>query len=160
MAIIELDFEVGNSDVFARLAGRLDAAGSGMLRRKLTRGIEEASQPALNAVKRAFMGVDFEGHAGPGTGIHARVADATDLSSLSDGVSIAVHPEETGYGGYAETLVNGLNGTAWRHPYFGHKPWFGQVGDEVFYSTLRTYEPAWRRGCEHAMREVADYIRG
>lgn len=137
------------------------------LQRKLTAAIRKEGQPALSAVRAAWLTVDVEssrgGIARPDreTGLRRRVARATTISVRQTGIRIAVNGRRVD--SKYPSLVFYLNGfprtRAWRHPVFGNRlNWTAQKGEEVFYPTLNEFRPAWRAGIERAMREFKDEL--
>jgi hypothetical protein len=152
---------------YKAIARRLRKAGRGDLQRKLTKAVREEGQPALAAVRAAWMTVDVEstkgGTAPPdrATGLRRRVARATRIRALQSGISIAVNANSVD--ARYPSLVYYLNGfprtRSWRHPVFGNRlVWTAQKGQEVFYPTLREFAPAWRAGIYRAMEETAAEI--
>lgn len=142
------------------LARRLDEAAVG-LQPKCTAGIVEESVPALAAVKAAWLTVEVDSSRGGGSssGLRGRAAAATSASPTSLGVRFEVDP-----GGidpaYGRSLSWGLNGMGrWRHPVFGSSRWTQQTGEEVFFSTLRGFEPAYVRRMERVLDEVSRTIK-
>lgn len=158
--------KVHGQDRYKRLAARLKKEANGrQLQRRLTREIRRAGDPALQAVKAAWMTVDVTSSQGGGTkstGLRARVAAATRISILGSGIRIRVESNRVDPR-YGRSLTKGLDGLGrWRHPVYGRWTADGaqQYGQEVFYSTLSRYETQWRAGVERAMEETARAIEG
>lgn len=155
--------KVAGQDEFNRLSRRLKEAGRGDLRRRMIREIRKAGDPALQATKAAWMGVEVTSTQGGGSssGLRGRVAAATRISVLGSGIRIRVEPGQVDPT-YGKALSYGLDGLGrWRHPVFGNREnWTQQAGQEVFYKTLERFEPRWRAGIEKAMDETAALIEG
>lgn len=155
--------KVNGQDKYKRLARRLREAGRGDLQRKLTREIRRQGDPALRAVRTAWGGVDVtsEGDGGESSGLRARVAAATRISILGNGIRIRVESRRVDPQ-YGRALTFGLDGLGrWRYPLFGNRErWFTNRGQEVFYSTVGGFESTWRAGVEKAMNETARQIAG
>lgn len=166
MAEIAL-IKIQGAEEYKRLARRLKEAGRGDLQRKLTREIRREGDPALRAVRRAWLGVDVTSTGGGtvapdrSTGLRARAAAATRISILGSGIRIRTEGKKVDPV-YGQSLTKGLDGLGrWRHPVFGNRlVWEQQQGQEIFYSTLTRYEAAWRRGVVRAMEETAREIAG
>lgn len=157
--------KIHGQDKYKRLAKALREAGRGDLQRKLTREIRRQGDPALTAVKAAWLGIDVTppaGDAGKSTGLRQRVSDATRISILGNGIRIRVEGRRVDprYGRSLAYYLNGL-GKRWRHPLFGDRDqWYQQQGQEVFFKTLTEYENKWRAGIEKAMEATAREISG
>lgn len=156
--------KITGQEQYKRLARRLKEAGRGDLQRRMTKQIRRTGEPGLRAVQGRFLGVDMtsEGPGGSSSGLRARVAAATRISILGNGIRIRVEEKRVAPNPkHGRTLAHGVNGKPWRHPVWGNrKVWTEQSGQEVFYSTLTGYEAAWRRGIETAMDETAAIIEG
>jgi hypothetical protein len=137
------------------------------LQRKLTAALRKEGQPALTAVRAAWLTVDVEsdrgGTAPPdrSTGLRRRTARATRLAVRQTGIQISVDGErvDPAY----PSLVMYLNGfprrRSWRHPVFGNRlVWTAQKGQEVFYPTLNEFRPAWLAGTKRAMAEFVEEL--
>lgn len=165
---------VTGADRYRALSRRLKkAAGGNDLQRKLTKAIRKEGAPALAATRAAWLAVDVTslapnargGHARPdrSTGLRARVARATTLSTTQRGIALKVNgrrvdPEYPSLVFYLNGMPRGRN---WRHRVFGHDVWVAQKGQEVIPKVPKTFAPQWRRGCEGAMDEfVAEIDRG
>lgn len=153
---------------FKRLSTQLKAAGNGKLRRKLNNAVRNEGRAALRAVQRAWMTVDVTSSAGGGTkstGLRSRVAAATRIQILGSGIRVSVQASKVDPV-YGRSLTYGLNGLGrWRYPVFpdpdktrAEWTWRQNVGQEVFHTTLRRFEPRWRRGIQKAMDEIAAEI--
>lgn len=156
--------KIHGQDKYKRLAKALKEAGRGDLQRKLTREIRKQGDPALQAVKVAWLGVDVtsDGDGGKSSGLRQRVSDATRISILGNGIRIRVEAKRVDpvYGRTLTYYLDGL-GKRWRHPLFGDRErWYQQKGEEVFFKTLTEYETAWRAGVEAAMEATAREITG
>lgn len=159
--------KIQGADEYKRLARRLKDAGRGDLQRRLTREIRREGSPALQAVKRAWLGVDVTSSGGGSvapdnsTGLRARAAAATRISILGSGIRVRTEGKRVDPV-YGRTLTYGLDGLGrWRHPVFGNRnAWESQQGQEVFYSTLTRFESRWRRGVQRAMEQTARIIAG
>ncbi|MFC5996954.1 hypothetical protein ACFQE5_22340 [Pseudonocardia hispaniensis] len=155
--------KIHGQEQYRALARRLREAGRGDLQRKLTKAIRAEGDPALRAVRAAWMTVDVTSSrsGGSSSGLRARVAAATRISILGSGIRIRVEGKRVDPV-YGRSLSYGLDGLGrWRHPVFGNREvWEQQRGQEVFYSTLRRYESRWRAGIEQAMADVARQIEG
>lgn len=155
--------KVHGQDQYKRLARRLKEAGRGDLQRRLTREIRRAGDPALRAVQAKWLTVDVTSTQGGGShsGLRARVAAATRISILGNGIRIRVESNRVDPR-YGRTLTYGLDGLGkWRHPVFGNRnAWTQQSGQEVFFSTLTGFESTWRAGVERAMEATAREIAG
>lgn len=154
--------KVHRQDQYRDLSRRLKQAGRGDLQRRLTREIRSAGQAPLRAVQAKFRTVDMwsEGAGGSASGLRARVADATRISILGSGIRIRVEPKKVDPA-HGRTLSFGVNGKRWRHPVWGNREvWTAQRGEEVFYSTLAGFEPAWRRGIDRAMDQTERELLG
>lgn len=156
--------KVHGQDQYKRLAKRLRDAGRGDLRRRLVRAIRREGDPALQAVKVAWSTVDVTSEAGGGyhSGLRARVAAATRISVLGNGIRIRVEPNrvDPAYGRSLTYMLDGL-GKRFRHPLFGNRErWYWQRGQEVFYRTLEPFEARWRAGIEREMEQIARQIAG
>lgn len=151
------------ADRFDALARRFARAGSGGLQGRLTGTVRADGATVLAAVRAAWMGVEVTSTRGGGSssGLRARVAAATSATPIPDGVRVEVEASAVDpvYGG---SLTRGLNGMGrWRHPVFGDPDtWTQQAGQEVFYSTLRRFEPSWRAGLERVVDQTAREIEG
>jgi hypothetical protein len=163
--------KVDGQQRYRALSRRLREAGRGDLQRRLTRAIRREGQPALSAVRQAWLSIevtslppnDEGGHARPdkSTGLRQRVARATRIQVLQTGIKISVAGRRVDP--KYPSLVFYLNGfprrRPWRHPVFGHRlVWVAQRGREVFYPTLIQFAPRWRRGVVAAMQETIDEI--
>ena len=154
---------VHDASRYKRLARNLREAGRGDLQRKLTRAIRQEGAPALAAVRSAFLSIDVTSASGPGgggsTGLRGRVAAATRISILGSGIRVQVNAKRVDPR-YGRTLTYGLDGLGrWRYPIYGNRNNWGQnYGTEVFYTTLRRFEPNWRRGIQRAMDDTARQI--
>jgi hypothetical protein len=159
--------KVDGQQQYRALSRRLREAGRGDLQRKLTRAIRREGQPALNAVRQAWLSIDVEslppndrgGHGRPdtSTGLRQRVARATRMSVRQNGIAISV--SGTRVDARYPTLAMYLNGfprkRPWRHPVFGNRlVWVAQRGREVFYPTLIEYAPRWRKGVVAAIEDT------
>lgn len=157
--------KIHGQDKYKRLAKALREAGRGDLQRKLTREIRRQGDPALTAVKAAWLGIDVTppaGDAGKSTGLRQRVSNATRISILGNGIRIRVESKRVDprYPSLPYYL-NGLGRKPWRHPVFGNtEVWKTQYGKEVFFKTLEGYEDKWRAGIEKAMEATAREISG
>lgn len=157
--------KVVGADEYKQLARRLKQAGRGDLQRRLTREIRREGDPALRAVKRAWMGVDVTSDpsrgGGRSTGLRARAAAATRVSVLGSGIRIRTESKRVDPR-YGRALSYGLDGIGrWRYPIFGNRDNMGQnFGQEVFYSTLTRFEARWRAGVVRAMEDTARQIAG
>ena len=157
--------KIHGQDKYKRLAKALREAGRGDLQRKLTREIRRQGDPALTAVKAAWLGIDVTppaGDAGKSTGLRQRVSNATRISILGTGIRIRVESKRVDprYPSLPYYL-NGLGRKPWRHPVFGNtEVWKTQYGEEVFFKTLEGYEDKWRAGIEKAMEATAREISG
>lgn len=156
--------KVAGQEQYKALARRLKEAGRGDLQRKLTRAIRKEGDPALRAAQSAFRGVSVtsEGPGGSSSGLRARVADATRISILGNGIRIRVEGQRVAPDPkHGRTLAWGINGQPWRHPVYGNrKVWTEESGQRVFYETLTQFESRWRAGIERAMDETARQIEG
>lgn len=155
--------KVAHADKFRRLAERLKRAGRGDLQRRLTAAVRREGQPALQAVRAAWGGVDVTSPKGGGysSGLRARVAAATTIVVRAAGIRVRVKSSQVDPK-YGRTLVHGLNALHhWSHPVFGNRnAWSQQYGQEVFFSTLYDFEGAWRDGVEDEMQQVTREIAG
>lgn len=156
-----------NGDSWNRTARKLKAQGRGDLQRKLTKAVRKEGQPALAAVREAWMGIEVEsskgGTAPPdrSTQLRARTARATRIQTRQTGIRIAVRAAAVD--ARYPSLVFYLNGKGrWRHPVFNRRsaPWQSQTGTEVFFPTLIEFAPAWRREIVKAMEEIVREIEG
>ena len=155
--------KVHRQDEFRDLSRRLKKAGRGDLQRRLTREIRKAGQPALRATQAAWMTGDVTSSrsGGKSSGLRARTSAATRISILGSGIRIRVEskkvdPKYRSLPFYLDAL-----GKAWRHPVFGNRQvWTTQRGQEVFYRTLRGFEPRWRAGIDRAMDETERELLG
>ena len=154
---------------YREAARRLRKAGRGDLQRRMTKEIRTAGQPALAALRAAWMTVEVEsskgGNARPdkATGLRRRAARASRIQAQQRGIRIytsgaKVDPKYP-------SLVTYLNGfprrRPWRHPVFGNRNnWVAQRGQEVFYPTLKAFAPEWRRGVMKAIEETLREIDG
>jgi hypothetical protein len=160
-----ITIHVDGQEKLGRLAGRLRQAAGGGLRRNINDGLTKSGNAALQAVRGAFKGVNITGEGGGGglpsgsTGLRARVAAATMLYERGDGLQYRTHVDRVD-GRYGGTLTHGVNGTRWRHPTFGRPPWTGEVGEEVFFSTLRRFHGVWQAGIQRGMDATARDIAG
>jgi hypothetical protein len=165
--------KVNGQDKYRELARRLRAAGRGDLQRKMTAAIRKEGEPALIALRAAWMSIDVQslppndkgGRARPdnATGLRRRVARASRLSVRQNGITITVSGKrvDPSY----PSLVQYLNGfprrRPWRHPVFGNRlVWTAQRGQEVFYPTLIQFTRQWRKGIEDAMEDTRRQIEG
>lgn len=174
MASAEIQMKVTGAHRYKALSRKLRKAAEGKdLQRKLTKSIRKEGQPALAAVRAAWLTVDVTslapndrggvGRPDTSTGLRARVARATGLSTTQRGIAIKVSGRRVDP--KYPSLVWYLNGfpraKPWRHPVFGHNVWVAERGQEVFAPTLKRFAPQWRQGCEDAMDEfVRDIDRG
>jgi hypothetical protein len=166
-------FKAEGTQKYRDASRRLRQAGRGDLQRRLTRAVKSEGQPALAAVRAAWLGVhvtplppnDRGGMGRPDiqTGLRRRVAAATQIQARQNGISIFVNDArvDSSY----PSLVYYLNGfprrRPWRHPVFGNKNvWVAQRGQEVFFPTLIKFAPAWRRACLDAMDQTIRQIEG
>lgn len=176
MPSLEVWIKADGAQRYRSVARKLRGAGRRDLQLKLTRAIRAEGQPALAAVRAAWLTVDVKslppndrgGHARPdvSTGLRQRVARATRMQVRQYGIGIVVNGRrvDPNY----PSLVFYLNGFPrnrdWRHKVFnrqnkrGHFLWATQRGEEVFATTLFPFAPRWRRGCERAMEETAAEI--
>lgn len=161
-----ISISVDGQAELGRLAGRLRHAAGGGLRRNINKGLTDKGDIALQAVRTAFRGVNITGEkAGGGgppsgsTGLRARVAAATLLHEIDDGLRYQAHASMVD-GRYGGTLLHGVNGTRWRHPTYGRPPWTGEVGEEVFFSTLRRFYGTWRAGIQWGIQETLRDVAG
>lgn len=165
MPRIQIDTKVAGAERFAELSRRLEQAGRGDLQRKLADAVQREGRPALEEVRRAWLGVRVRSvpsrGGGKHSGLRARTAAATQAETLSTGVRVRVDAAAVDPA-YGNTLTRGLDGQGrWRHPVFGNrKAWVAQFGQEVFYKTLQGHEARWRLGIERAMDEIAQEIGG
>lgn len=155
--------KVEGQEQYKALARRLKQAGRGDLQRKMTKSIRREGQPALRAVKAAWLRVDVSSSAGGGTastGLRRRVSAATRISILGSGIRIRVEPKQVDPA-YGKSLTFGLDGLGrWRHPVYGRDIWVQQYGEEVFFKTLEPFEARFRAGIQDAMAETAREIEG
>lgn len=155
--------KVSNRARLQRLARRLREAGAGGLQRRLVEGVVDEAQPALAAVRAAWLGVEVssEGSGGSSSGLRARTAAATDVEPTGRGVRFAVDGAQIDPA-YGRSLAWYLNGVGrWRHPVFGNtNAWTTQRGETVFAPTLRAHEPLWLARLERVCDEVAREIEG
>ena len=155
--------KVHRQDQYRDLSRRLKQAGRGDLQRRLTREIRKAGRPALTATQAAWRRVDVSSTRGGGksSGLRARTAAATRISILGSGIRIRVEgkkvdPRYRSLPFYLDAL-----GKTWRHPVYGNREvWTTQRGQEVFYKTLRGFEPEWRRGVDRAKDETERELLG
>lgn len=155
--------KVAGQEKYRALSRRLREAGEKGLQRQLTRAIRQEGDGALRAVQAAWLTVDVQSSRGGGTssGLRARVAAATRISVLQNGIRIRTESKRVDPA-YGRTLTYGLDGLgSWRHPVFGNREvWESQRGQEVFYKTLERFESRWRAGIERAMEDIARQIEG
>jgi hypothetical protein len=166
-------FKTEGTRQYRDVSRRLREAGRGDLQRKLTRAVKSEGQPALAAVRAAWLGVhvtplppnDRGGHGRPdtSTGLRRRVAAATQIQARQNGISIFVNAArvDPNY----PSLPYYLNGfprkRPWRHMVFGNKNvWVAQRGQEVLFPTLMKFAPVWRQGCLGAMNDTIRQIEG
>jgi len=175
MAGAEIEMKVFGADRYRRVSREIKKAANGKeLQRKLTKAIKTEGQPALAAVKEAWLAVEVTslppnnkgGHGRPdtSTGLRSRVARASVITVQQRGIKITVKGKRVDP--EYPSLVFYLNGMPqrrnWRHPVFGNREvWVAQKGQEVIPKVPLTFSKAWRNGCEDAMDEfVADLDRG
>lgn len=166
MPMIPLDFQVmGDTRSLQGLRERLSRADP-ELRRDLEDRIQREGDPVLNSVRAACRAVHVVGDAG-GAGrpkysrnLRGRIAAATHVSDISQGIRFKVNGNEVGaYGTVLSQYMD--NRGRWRHPVFGNRNnWRGQVGQEFFNSTIRRGHDKFRRACEDAMRDTIRMIEG
>jgi len=160
---IVVHMRVSGLQRLTRLANRLREAADGGLQRDLTAALVQESPAALAATRSAWAGVEVTSSRGGGSssGLRGRVAAATSVRPAARGVHFEVNPDGVDPA-YGRTLSWGLDGLGrWRHPVFGNRhAWETQVGQEVFFKTLRGREPQWRAGLERACERTARRIEG
>jgi hypothetical protein len=167
MPSVEMDFKVSGQEQYRRLSRKLKEAGRKDLLNELRRNIRKEGDPAVQAVRRAVMGVHVVGDAGGmgrpkgSTNLRARIAGATRVSATQNGILIEVVGSQVG--AYGTKLAKYMNATPsnWRHPVFGNRRnWRGQVGSEYFANTIRGYAPQFERACRDAMDDIARQLAG
>jgi hypothetical protein len=130
------------------------------LQRKCTAEIRKAGQPALAAVRSAFMGVDIASSGGGGgsTGLRARVAAATKITPIAQGIKIKIYYNQVDPA-YGRTLASGVDGELWRHPVFGNRRvWTFEVGEDTFYPTLEQHADEWADAAERVLDWVESQL--
>ena len=161
----EIQIKAGGANKYREVARRLRKAGRGDLQRELTKAVRKEGQPALAAVRAAWLTVDVTSSRGgtarpdTSTGLRRRVARATKMRIRQNGITLYVDAKrvDPNY----PTLVTYLNGfprrRPWRHPVFAPKgtgradwAWTAQRGEEVFWPTANEHRPQWRAGVEAA----------
>lgn len=152
---------VHDAERYRQLSRKLREAGRGDLQRRLNREIRREGAGALQAVRRAWLGIDVTSSpsrgGGESSGLRSRTAAATRIQVLQSGIRVSVAGNRVDPR-YGRSLTRGLNGMGrWRFPVWGNReaPWVQNFGEEVFYTTLRRYEPRWRRGVQRVMDDVA-----
>jgi hypothetical protein len=166
MPMLPLDFQVmGNTRALDGLKRRLARAPQ-YLTDDLEDRIQDAGDPVLRKVQAAVRAVHVVGDAG-GMGrpkysrnLRGRIANATHVSDISQGIRFKVIGPEVGAYGTVLSQYMDVRGV-WRHPVFGNRQiWRGQVGEEFFNSTIRKGHDQFRRACEEAMRDTIRMIEG
>lgn len=144
------------------LARRFEKA-AGRLQDRLTAGVRSEGDPALQAVRAAWLGVEVTSTRGGGSssGLRGRVAAATRSAPIPKGVRFEVEPAAVDPA-YGRSLTYGLDGLGrWRHPVFGNtSAWTTQSGQEVFLMTIRGWAPKFEARLERVVDEVAREIEG
>lgn len=159
------------AEKYRATARRLRAAGRGDLQRKLTKAIRAEGEPALAAVRAAWLTVDVAslppndrgGQAPPdkSTGLRRRTSRATKIRVRQNGISIYVDAKRVD--ARYPSLPFYLNGLPkrrnWRHPVFGNREvWVAQKGQEVFRPTAVKFAREWRAGAVRVMEETVAEI--
>lgn len=152
------------ADRFRRLSTHLREAGRGDLQRQLTRGIRREGEGMLRRTQQRWLGVEVRsfGAGGESSGLRVRVAAATRIQIVRSGIRMVVAGNRVDRR-YGRSITRGLDGLGrWRYPVYGRrdKPWMQNFGQEVFYTTGRSWEPRFRRGVVRVMDDVARQIVG
>jgi hypothetical protein len=163
MAELRVALTVEPGRGYDAVAAKLRRAGPG-LKPKLTQAIRREGATAVAAIKSALMGAKFPASPSRGTGassgLRRRVANSVSVAVAGEGVRIRADGKKVD-SKYGTSLLLGLDGlTKIRHPVFGNRrAWVSQRGGkELFYSTLRRYEPKWRDACEKVLDDMAREI--
>lgn len=148
------------------LARRLRTAD---LDRHIRGELTDAGRPVVPLLRAAVLAVDVQstrgGRARPdrSTGLRRRVAAATDMSTVRDGITFQVHSRRVDPR-YPQ-LVGFLNATprVWPHPVFatGDRSdweWAVQFGEPWFFVTVRRRRPQFRRAVRRGIRKTNETI--
>ncbi len=147
---------------------RMRSAGRGDLQRATDSAIRRRGQAAVNAVRASIRSAEMPAMpsrgGGKSTGLRARVAAATRVSTAGGALQIRVDGDQVDPQ-YGTSLVLALNGmTRLRHPTFGRRgrgSWVVQKGTkEHFYSALAPFERQWRADVEQVLDDYARRIGG
>jgi hypothetical protein len=145
---------------------QLVTTGNVDLQRDLTRAVRAEGTPTLAAVRSAWLSIEVTSDRGgkvrpdTSTRLRWRTALATRIAATPKGVSITVNGRAIDpiYGNTLAWYLN-ASGRPWRHPIFGRRAnsadWAVQRGQEVFFSTVRARQPAFRAAIEAAMESTA-----
>lgn len=145
---------------------RLDTGGHVDLQRDLTRAVQTEGIPTLAAVRSAWLSIEVTSSKGgtvrpdKSTRLRWRTAMATRIAATRTGVSVTVNGQaiDPRYGKSLAWYLN-ASGRPWRHPVFGRRDnpsdWAEQRGREVFHSTIRARQPAFRAAIMVAMEQTA-----
>jgi CubicO group peptidase (beta-lactamase class C family) len=156
---------VAEADRLRQLSTRLREAGRGDLQRQLTRGIRREGAGMLRATQQRWQSIQVteapSAGGGKSTGLRMRTAAATRIQILRSGIRMTVRSSQVDPR-YGRSLTRGLDGLGrWRHPVFGNRNvWVQNFGQEIFYTTGRSWEPRFRRGVVRVMDDVARQIAG
>jgi hypothetical protein len=145
------------------LSEQLVAGGRVDLQRELSRAVRQEGDPTVRAVRAAWLSIEVTSSRGGtvapdvSTGLRRRVAAATGVSATKTGVRVTVSGRmiDPVYGTALAWYLN-ASGRPWRHPVFGRRDtWVEQRGREVFFSTVRARQPAFRAAIAAAMESTA-----
>lgn len=168
MPRVPIFVSVDGAQRLKQLSRDLKAAGRGDLQRDMRREIRAAGKPVVEDIRRAVLGVDVSssrgGTAPPdrSTGLRARVAKATGISTTARGIRIRVSGRRLGDDAKLAKYLDASLGryARWRHPVFGNRDnWAQQQGEPYFFNTIRKHTKDFRKAVDTAMAKTAAKIR-
>ena len=123
----------------------------------IRRNAAAAARPFAPAVRASIM--NTPAHGPKHTGLRARIARCVQTWAEIRGnvVSVGVEVNASKMPSGQMSLPLYLEGSKapWRHPLFGHDPWYGQDAHPYFWQAVALYGPASQRAVQRAADRIA-----